>query len=370
MNKLAISVPVCLKCGFVPDAVSVCQMPFSTVAIPRIRDGPFLIRITKSLISGSAHAVILASALGKLQSRPWLRRQRASRCLRLSSVDGGAVGQELSAQGDPGQLDLEVLMVRLQGLWEDDVGNTVTIVGNEAHFSDGSGTWQVAKTKTGGLVLRGTQFVGTPDEPQWRFPNGVVRCWARPAIVPPEQEIWADVFRSYKDQQMQLRRRVWASVIAEDFDEAGELQTAWAEGGNSIPLGGSLEQQARLHAGRLLVPGVCFVHRRYGYRGVIIACEPWCAATAVWRGAMGVANLPRGEQQPFYHCLVDTRDRPGGQTTFVGEENLEPSAQAFPVQHPGVASLLIHCDELLGYLPSPSLDDRLRQQRSSGNFVL
>lgn len=34
---------------------------------------------------------------------------------------------------------------------------------------------------------------------------------------------------------------------------------------------------------------------------------------------MRVDLLPQGRQQPFYHVLVDVRDRPGGQTTYVAQ---------------------------------------------------
>lgn len=34
---------------------------------------------------------------------------------------------------------------------------------------------------------------------------------------------------------------------------------------------------------------------------------------------MGVRRLQAGTQQPFYHVMVDERDRPGGQTTYVAQ---------------------------------------------------
>eukprot|EP00438_Fugacium_kawagutii_P002043 Skav205100 [mRNA] locus=scaffold2214:185004:194922:+ [translate_table: standard] len=114
-----------------------------------------------------------------------------------------------------------------------------------------------------------------------------------------------------------------------------------------------------------------FVHRRYGYRGVVLSCEPWCTANRAWKRMMGVSNLPRGEWQPFYHCLVDERDRPGGQVTFVGEENLTPDDDAaFPVQHPFIEPFLIRCDELKSYLPSPKLEEALSAQRDGDDFRL
>ena len=34
---------------------------------------------------------------------------------------------------------------------------------------------------------------------------------------------------------------------------------------------------------------------------------------------MGVDRLRLGRQQPFFHCLVDERDRPGAVTTYVAQ---------------------------------------------------
>ena len=45
-----------------------------------------------------------------------------------------------------------------------------------------------------------------------------------------------------------------------------------------------------------------------------------------------VPNRPRGEAQPFYHCIVDERDRPGRQGRYVAEENIELCEFVFPAQ--------------------------------------
>merc|ERR1712083_867876 len=103
------------------------------------------------------------------------------------------------------------------------------------------------------------------------------------------------------------------------------------------------------------VIGACLVHRKFRYRGIILACEPWCTAPTAWRAQMGVASLARGESQPFYHCLVDERDRPGGQVTFVAEENVELSEVAFPVQSRASDVLFVRCEALGGYLPNATL---------------
>lgn len=83
-------------------------------------------------------------------------------------------------------------------------------------------------------------------------------------------------------------------------------------------------------------------HARYGYRGVIFGYTPTCVASEDWILQMGVDKLKHGRNQPFYHVCVDLRDRPGGQTTYVAQENLETHSgtlDARPVYHPMVSKL-------------------------------
>eukprot|EP00913_Durusdinium_trenchii_P014351 g13461.t1 len=129
-----------------------------------------------------------------------------------------------------------------------------------------------------------------------------------------------ELFLDYKSQRQQLRRQLWSAEVAGESERAAALQALWDTGQvqSEEGLPEELEQQARLLAGRHLVPreeeeeqlvdrcvpGTCFVHRRYGYRGVVLCCEPWCTAAKAWKRMMGVAKLPRGELQPFYHCFL------------------------------------------------------------------
>ena len=252
-----------------------------------------------------------------------------------------------------------------QGDWEDDIGIAIRVSGSQALFNDGSGTWPILeKDKGESLILRGAEFAGEVSEPRWRFPNGVERSWNRPKPVfsAAEGSAWSKTFHSYKASRQQLRRRLWSSIASEDFESAAELSAEWKSGA-PLPEDCSTEEAARLAAGRWLVPGVACTHRRYGYRCVIIGCEPWCKAPSAWREMMGVASLPRGETQPFYQCVVDVRDRPGNQTTFVGEENLEPADSAFPIDSRLVEPLLVQCDELGGYLPTPRLEQVIKDQQ-------
>lgn len=65
--------------------------------------------------------------------------------------------------------------------------------------------------------------------------------------------------------------------------------------------------------------GAVVTHRRFGYRGVVAGADPTCLASPAWMAAMRVDALSQGRFQPFYHVLVDERDRPGGVTTYVAE---------------------------------------------------
>lgn len=252
----------------------------------------------------------------------------------------------------------------LQGSWEDDVGNEIKISGELACFSDGSGLWPVEDVGET-LMLRGTSFVGTPACPLWRTPEGAVRMWERPTPVFRDGSKWRDYFLDYKQKHLRIRSRLWASLQSEDYAEASILREQLVDG--PLPHG-SFDWQARLAAGQRLATGVCFVHRQFGYRGVVVAGEAWCMAPASWRKAMGVEELARGARQPFYHSCVDERDISMGCTTFASEENMEVTENVFPVRSALVDYLFVPCPEIRGYLPKPMLYAALRRQREQGRF--
>ncbi|DBA89655.1 TPA: hypothetical protein ACH3X2_004547 [Trebouxia sp. C0005] len=62
-------------------------------------------------------------------------------------------------------------------------------------------------------------------------------------------------------------------------------------------------------------------HRRYHYRGVIYGWDAECKAEEDWMQQMRIDQLPGGRHQPYYHVLVDHRDRPF-QSTYVAQENI------------------------------------------------
>eukprot|EP01026_Neomeris_dumetosa_P018448 TRINITY_DN17223_c0_g3_i1.p3 TRINITY_DN17223_c0_g3~~TRINITY_DN17223_c0_g3_i1.p3 ORF type:complete len:210 (-),score=21.94 TRINITY_DN17223_c0_g3_i1:299-928(-) len=90
--------------------------------------------------------------------------------------------------------------------------------------------------------------------------------------------------------------------------------------------------------------GTVLVHKRYEYRGVIYGYDATCRAAEGWIKMMGVDDLPLGRNQPFYHVLVDVRDRPGGQTTYVAQENIIPMQQPTEVDNPIIEELFREFD--------------------------
>jgi hemimethylated DNA binding protein len=259
-------------------------------------------------------------------------------------------------------------LASLQGVWGDDVGLSIEISGWEARFSDEPDALFNIRETDGELELRGARLVSGAPSPLWKFPWGMVRRWAHKDPVGTGDSEWADLFHRYKTGRLEVRQQLQDAVTERDFSNISTLTAAWS-GGFGFPLVAVPELRARLELGASFVPGVCIVHKRFGYRGIVIACEPWCTAPVAWRAQMDVASLPRGEAQPFYHCLVDERDRTGGQVTFVCEDNMEPSDAAFPVQNRMLDLLFIRCEGLGGYLPRPALAQALRQQKP-GTFKL
>ena len=74
-------------------------------------------------------------------------------------------------------------------------------------------------------------------------------------------------------------------------------------------------------------PGDLVRHRRYGYRGVVVAFDLECSAPEDWYQSN--QTRPRREQ-PWYHVLVDRSHH----TTYAAQENLEADFSATAVVHP------------------------------------
>lgn len=74
-------------------------------------------------------------------------------------------------------------------------------------------------------------------------------------------------------------------------------------------------------------PGQIVRHRRYAYRGVVVAVDQRCMADEDWYQS----NATRPDRkQPWYHVLVDA----ALSTTYVAEENLLSDPAGKPIDHP------------------------------------
>ncbi len=80
------------------------------------------------------------------------------------------------------------------------------------------------------------------------------------------------------------------------------------------------------------VVGQVVHHRRYGYRGVIVAFDAQCEADEGWY--QGNQTQPRRDQ-PWYHVLVDGSEN----TTYVAEENLEVDPTGEQIRHPLIGKM-------------------------------
>lgn len=256
----------------------------------------------------------------------------------------------------------------LQGDWGDDIGLTIKISGRTAQFSDGTPQWTIEEADDGILVLRGARFVGTVEAPVWEFPTGLQRHWARVTAAGSGDVAWARAFLRFKAERLELRRRLQSALSTLDLEKAATLKAAW-EHSSATPVGLTEEQSLALLNGQRLVSGMCFRHKKFDYRGIILGHDPWCTYPASWR-AKWLPDRPRGEVQAFYHCLVDERDRPGNHSRYVAEENIELCDLVFPIEAPLADALLVRCDEIGGYLPGARLEAALHRQQGGARFAL
>ncbi|MEX0939676.1 MAG: heat shock protein HspQ [Pirellulales bacterium] len=74
-------------------------------------------------------------------------------------------------------------------------------------------------------------------------------------------------------------------------------------------------------------PGELVFHKRYNYRGVIVAVDRVCLAGERWYDSN---RTQPARNQPWYHVLVDGTDG----TTYVAQSNLRPDDRLDPVEHP------------------------------------
>jgi len=98
--------------------------------------------------------------------------------------------------------------------------------------------------------------------------------------------------------------------------------------------------------------GQVIKHKKWGYRGVIIGWDETARAPAHWLAEMHKGH-PGWGQQPNYAVLVDTRDRPAPQITYVPQENIQV-VKHNKILHPSVEDYFENFDGSQ-YLPRPWL---------------
>eukprot|EP00210_Caulerpa_lentillifera_P003741 g3574.t1 len=167
-----------------------------------------------------------------------------------------------------------------------------------------------------------------------------------------ESKSFEDAFHTLKAKEYELQKAIVDSVLISNFNTADKLKVQL----HTMAPGCSDEVRSLLEKGRGKFIGQCFFHKKNGYRGVIFKPDARCRMDESWVQMMGVRCLERGPDQPFYHCLVDVRDRPGAQTTYVAEDNVALSTDAFTIQHPLIHSLFTEVPELKCYVGTDSLD--------------
>jgi len=256
------------------------------------------------------------------------------------------------------------ILQSLQGSWVDDKGHGIQIEGEEVR--DHTSTVRRVALTDDTIMLEDWRLVGSPISPVWQSKAGAQWRWARPDPQGFGDKEWEQLFHRYKSERLTVRRQLHGTFSRVDLERITLMQKAW-NGGFGFPMSAPAQLRERLLLGRYFVPGSCVIHRKLGYRGVILACEPWCKASAQWRAATGTAKLIHGDKQPFYHCAVDRRDEPGNHVAFVAEEDLEVSI-AFPIDAPLVESLFTLSEPLGAYLPAATLVKALQLHRSGQPF--
>ena len=74
-------------------------------------------------------------------------------------------------------------------------------------------------------------------------------------------------------------------------------------------------------------PGQLVVHRRYGYRGVVVERDERCLADDAWYQKN---QTQPDRDQPWYHVLVSDSTR----CTYAASENLLADDSGLPITHP------------------------------------
>ena len=80
-------------------------------------------------------------------------------------------------------------------------------------------------------------------------------------------------------------------------------------------------------------PGQLIVHKKYGYRGVIVEVDDSFQGTEEQYHGANTTNPPRDE--PWYHILVDGSDY----VTYVPEGQIDADSSLEPINHPRITEI-------------------------------
>lgn len=80
-------------------------------------------------------------------------------------------------------------------------------------------------------------------------------------------------------------------------------------------------------SGARFAPGDLVRHRRYGYRGLVVALDQTCCASEDWYQSN---NTQPKRGQPWYHVLVHGSQ----QITYAAQDSLTEEPDPAPVHHP------------------------------------
>jgi hemimethylated DNA binding protein len=159
----------------------------------------------------------------------------------------------------------------------------------------------------------------------------------------------------YAPSALSLRARLAAAISDERYadaaqlrDELAALEERAAEADLPCPV-----TEPRYTLGQMVV------HSSKGYRGVVAGWDLACCETPEWQAAAGVDRLAGGNEQVFYHVLVDATDWPVGladddpPVAYVAEEHLSAVSLAdFAAAEPLVDSAFSHPYSYLMFLGS------------------
>lgn len=97
-----------------------------------------------------------------------------------------------------------------------------------------------------------------------------------------------------------------------------------------IRLNADFEGSGGAAAAPCFAPGDLVLHRRYGYRGVVVDLTPEFAGSDQWYQAN---QTQPAKDQPWYHVLVDG----GFQSTYAAQSSLIEADDDTPITHPLLA---------------------------------